>query len=27
MIDAVEDALMELGVSTEQIVSEQFYYD
>ncbi len=27
MLDAVEDALLALGVPTEQIVSEQFYYD
>lgn len=27
MLDAVEDALLELGVPAEQIVSEQFYYD
>lgn len=26
MLDAVEDALLALGISTEQIVSEQFYY-
>ena len=27
MLDAVEDALLALGVPTAQIVSEQFYYD